>query len=55
VTTLCPGPASTHFGEVSKMNASQPVKFARIADAGEVAALGYKAMMMKKIAHIHRD
>ncbi len=53
VTTLCPGPTNTHFGEVSKMNASQLVKNVRIADAKEVAALGYRAMMKGKATVIH--
>ncbi|WP_294071042.1 SDR family NAD(P)-dependent oxidoreductase [Proteiniphilum sp. UBA1028] len=53
VTTLCPGPTSTHFGEVSKMNASRLVKHVRIAGAGEVASLGYKAMMRGKPVVIH--
>ena len=53
VTTLCPGPTRTHFGEVSKMNASQLVKHVHIADPGDVAALGYKAMMKGKPVVIH--
>ena len=53
VTTLCPGPTTTHFGEVSKMNASQLVKHVQIADAKEVAELGYRAMMRGKAVVIH--
>lgn len=53
VTVLCPGPTSTHFGEVSKMNASQLVKNVKIADAREVAELGFKAMMKGKPMVIH--
>ncbi|MCE5206573.1 MAG: SDR family oxidoreductase [Porphyromonadaceae bacterium] len=53
VTTLCPGPTKTHFGEVSKMDASQLVKNVPIADAKEVAALGYRAMMKGKATVIH--
>lgn len=53
VTTLCPGPTSTHFGEVSKMNASQLVKNVKIADAKEVAELGFRAMMKGKPTVIH--
>ncbi|MFA7493790.1 MAG: SDR family oxidoreductase [Proteiniphilum sp.] len=53
VTALCPGPTSTHFGEVSNMNASQLVKNVKIADAGEVAKLGFKAMMKGKPVVIH--
>lgn len=53
VTTLCPGPTSTHFGEVSKMNASQLVKNVKIAEAREVAELGFKAMMKGKPVVIH--
>lgn len=53
VTTLCPGPTSTQFGEVSKMNASQLVNFAMIATAADVAALGYKAMMKGRTTVIH--
>lgn len=53
VTTLCPGPTSTHFGEVSKMNASQLMKNVKIADAREVAELGFKAMMKGKPMVIH--
>jgi len=48
VTTLCPGPTDTHFGEESKMNASQLVKNVKIANAREVALLGYRAMMKGK-------
>jgi short-subunit dehydrogenase len=48
VTTLCPGPTDTHFGEESKMNATQLVKNVKIANAGEVALLGYRAMMKGK-------
>lgn len=53
VTTLCPGPTSTYFGEVSKMNASQLVRNVKIADAREVAELGFKAMMKGKSMIIH--
>ena len=53
VTALCPGPTSTHFGEVSKMSASQLVKNVQIADAKEVAELGYRAMMKGKPVVIH--
>lgn len=53
ITTLCPGPTTTHFGEVSKMNASQLVKNVKIANAREVAQLGYKSMMKGKPVVIH--
>ncbi len=53
VTTLCPGPTSTEFGKVSKMNASQLVKQVKIAKAKEVAELGYRAMMKGKTTVIH--
>lgn len=53
VTALCPGPTATNFGEVSKMNASQLVKNVKIADAKEVAELGFKAMMKGKPLIIH--
>lgn len=53
ITTLCPGPTSTHFGEVSKMNASQLVKNVKIADAKAVAELGFRAMMKGKPTVIH--
>lgn len=53
VTTLCPGPTSTHFGEVSKMSASQLVKNVKIANAREVAELGFRAMMKGKPVVIH--
>jgi len=53
VTTLCPGPTDTHFGEVSKMNAGQLVKNVKIADAAEVALLGYRAMMKGRPVVIH--
>ena len=53
VTTLCPGPTSTNFGEVSGMNASQLVKSVKIASSGEVAELGYKAMLKGKSTVIH--
>jgi len=53
VTTLCPGPTSTHFGEVSRMSATQLVKNVKIADAREVAQLGYHAMMKGKRTVIH--
>lgn len=52
ITALCPGPTSTYFGEVSKMNASQLVKNVKIADARAVAELGFKAMMKGKPAVI---
>lgn len=53
VTALCPGPTSTHFGEVSKMNASQLVKSVKVAGAREVAELGFTAMMKGKPVVIH--
>lgn len=53
VTTLCPGPTSTNFGEVSGMNASQLVKSVKIASSGEVAELGYKSMLKGKSTVIH--
>lgn len=53
VTTLCPGPTTTHFGEVSKMNASQLVKNVKIAEARDVAELGFRAMMKGKSVVIH--
>ncbi len=53
ITTLCPGPTSTNFGEVSGMNASQLVKKVRIASSTEVAKLGYRAMMKGKSTVIH--
>ncbi len=53
VTTLCPGPTSTSFGEVSNMNASQVVKNVKIADSREVAELGYRSMMKGKRTVIH--
>lgn len=53
VTTLCPGPTDTHFGEVSKMSASQLVKHVKIADAREVAELGLNAMMRGRTTVIH--
>lgn len=53
VTALCPGPTHTHFGEVSKMNASQLVKNVKIADARKVAETGFKAMMRGKSVVIH--
>lgn len=53
VTTLCPGPTSTNFGEVSGMNASKLIKNIRIAKSADVAKLGYKAMMKGKPIVIH--
>jgi Short-chain dehydrogenases of various substrate specificities len=53
VTTLCPGPTSTHFGQESKMNASELVKNVKIANAREVAELGFKAMMKGRSTVIH--
>lgn len=53
VTALCPGPTATHFGEESKMNASQLVKNVQIADARSVALMGYRAMMKGKPVVIH--
>ena len=53
VTTLCPGPTSTNFGEVSKMNASQLVKSVKIANSKDVAKLGFNAMMKGKRTVIH--
>jgi short-subunit dehydrogenase len=53
VTALCPGPTDTHFGEESKMNASQLVKNVKIAGAREVAQLGFNAMMKGKPVAIH--
>src|SRR5690554_3366968 len=40
ITTLCPGPTSTSFGEESKMSASQLVKNVKIAESKDVAELG---------------
>lgn len=48
VTTLCPGPTDTNFGNESNMHASDLVKNVRIASAKHVAELGYKAMMNGK-------
>ncbi|MDD4778329.1 MAG: SDR family oxidoreductase [Fermentimonas sp.] len=53
VTTLCPGPTSTNFGEVSGMNASKLVKNVTIASSADVAKLGYKAMMKGNATVIH--
>lgn len=53
ITTLCPGPTSTSFGEESKMNASELVKNVKIANAKDVAALGYKSMMKGRTTVIH--
>lgn len=53
VTTLCPGPTSTNFGEVSGMDASQLVKNVKIANSKEVAELGFRAMMKGKPTVIH--
>ncbi len=53
VTALCPGPTSTNFGEISKMNASQLVKNVKIANSRDVAELGYKSMMKGKTTVIH--
>lgn len=53
VTVLCPGPTSTYFGEESGMKASQLVKSVKIADARDVARLGYEAMMKGKPLAIH--
>lgn len=53
VTTLCPGPTDTNFGQVSGMRAKDLVKNVKIADAKEVAQLGYDAMMKGKPVVIH--
>lgn len=53
VTTLCPGPTDTNFGAESKMNASDLVKNVKIADAREVAELGFYAMMRGKKTVVH--
>ena len=53
VTTLCPGPTHTSFGEVSNINASDVVKSVKIATAKDVAALGYKSMMKGRATVIH--
>lgn len=53
VTALCPGPTHTSFGEESKMNASELVKNVKIANAKDVAMLGYKSMMKGKATVIH--
>jgi short-subunit dehydrogenase len=53
ITTLCPGPTKTNFGDESKMNASDLVKNVKIANAKEVAQLGYKSMMKGKTTVIH--
>ncbi len=53
ITTLCPGPTSTSFGEESNMNASDLVKNVKIANPADVAALGYKSMMKGKATVIH--
>jgi len=44
VTTLCPGPTQTEFAERSGMTDTKIFK-GRLANAQEVAAIGYKAMM----------
>lgn len=48
VTTICPGPTSTHFGQESGMNASKLVKNVKILDAVKVARQSYNAMMRGK-------
>lgn len=53
VTALCPGPTSTYFGEESGMKASQLVKSVKIATAGDVARMGFDAMMKGKPVAIH--
>lgn len=53
VTTLCPGPTSTHFGVISSMNASDLVKNVKIANSKDVAELGFRAMMKGKATVIH--
>ncbi len=53
ITTLCPGPTETNFGQVSGMNASQLVKNVKIADASQVAMLGYNAIMKGQPVAIH--
>lgn len=53
ITALCPGPTATHFGDESKMNASQLVKNVQIADARSVAMLGYRSMMKGRPVVIH--
>ncbi len=53
VTVLCPGPTSTYFGEESGMKASQLVKSVKIAAAGDVARMGFNAMMKGKPVAIH--
>ena len=53
ITTLCSGPTHTSFGAESKMNASDVVKNVKIANAKDVAALGYKSMMKGKSTVIH--
>ena len=53
ITTLCPGPTKTNFGDEAKKNASDLVKNVKIANAKEVAQLGYKSMMKGKTTVIH--
>jgi short-subunit dehydrogenase len=53
ITTLCPGPTHTNFGDESNMNASDVVKNVKIANPKDVAALGYKSMMKGRSTVIH--
>jgi hypothetical protein len=44
VTALCPGPVETGFQQRAQMEESRLVAGRKIADAGSVAAAGYRAM-----------
>lgn len=47
VTALCPGPTRTNFGEVAGLANSKLFQGAAM-DAGEVARIGYRAMLAGK-------
>lgn len=52
VTTLCPGPTTTEFAEVAKMQEAPLFRLMRPASADRVAASGWKAMKRGKVIHV---
>ncbi|HEX8905979.1 MAG TPA: SDR family oxidoreductase [Longimicrobiaceae bacterium] len=48
ITTLCPGPTRTHFGEGAEMESSRLFHSPLVMEAPEVARVGYRAMQRGK-------
>ncbi len=49
VTALCPGPTASHFQERASMEDSKLIKNSKLPTAASVAAIGYNALMNKKV------